>query len=100
MHGTYQNLMRKMTLAVDPHQTALITRDHLLQAHPRRMAKVSKQIEREIGSLFLSDEVRSGSLKAKPNCAQECNIPELSAQSTDVLTYSFESIGAPLDGQS
>ncbi|KAK9843097.1 hypothetical protein WJX74_006929 [Apatococcus lobatus] len=25
-------------------------------AHPRRMAKVSKQIEREIGSLFLSDE--------------------------------------------
>lgn len=30
-----------------------------LQAHPRRVAKVAKQIEREVGTLLLHDRVSS-----------------------------------------
>lgn len=31
----------------------------LVQAHPRRIAKVAKQIEREVGSLLIHDMVRA-----------------------------------------
>jgi hypothetical protein len=37
--------------------TQHVYRGHYVQAHPRRVARVAKQIEREIGSLMLTDPV-------------------------------------------
>ena len=39
----------------------IVSNYHLLmsQAHPRRVARVAKQIEREVGTLLLHDRVRT-----------------------------------------
>lgn len=42
------------------HAPRLSPSTRLVQAHPRRVVKVAKQIEREIGNLMIFDKVRGG----------------------------------------
>jgi hypothetical protein len=42
----------------------------LSQAHPRRVARVAKQIEREVGTLLLTDRVRAP-------CHQQRSLPAM-----------------------
>ena len=54
-----------------------------LQAHPRRVARVAKQIEREVGTLLLTDRVLQGAVCPEVRLGLDTNVSAI-ASVTDV----------------